>query len=220
MGGPRQSLSPTPRRVSVPSRVFATRPSLCRPPDACERIRPSASLCLPCLLGRRMLLAAFTPASLVGALRAEAPVTGLVLLRPNRITAGGHHGSVSRHSLLVPLRLYGSSGSSVESALRSEPDPVGGVLPQNRPRPSAAEQGAGSGARADDGVQAPANGNGAPRPPYELMCLVREKIKSGRPYMLPNAKSWTGLATGKVCDVGDVSIFRGGRVRGARSPWS
>ena len=181
-------------------------------PDACKRIRPSAPLCLPCLRGRRMLLSALTLASLVGALYARGPRDRLVPFRPNRITAGGHHGSVSRHSLLVPLRLYESSGSSVESALRSEPDPVGGVLPQNRPRPSAAEQGAGSRARADDRVQAPANGNGAPWPPYEIMCLVREKIKSGRPCILPNAKGWTGPATGKVRDMCAVSIFRRGRV--------
>lgn len=61
----------------------------------------------------------------------------------------------------------------------------------------------------DDGVQPSTNGNGVPWPPYELMCLVRDKITSGRMYMLPDAQCWIGPATGKVCVVCGVRIFGG-----------
>ena len=42
----------------------------------------------------------------------------------------------------------------------------------------------------------------------QALCLVRDKITSGRLYMLPDAQCWIGPATGKVCVVG-VRIFGG-----------
>src|SRR5439155_14129487 len=36
------------------------------------------------------------------------------------------------------------------------------------------------------------NGNGGYLPPYELGCLVRDKLKSGKLFILPNAKCWAG----------------------------
>ena len=54
-----------------------------------------------------------------------------------------------------------------------------------------------------------ATGNGAPWPPYELSCLVRDRIQSGRLYRLHNAKCWAGPATGKICAVCEQRIVAG-----------
>ena len=63
---------------------------------------------------------------------------------------------------------------------------------------------------ASDGeAQLPINGSGAYWPPYELACFVRDKIKSGKLSVLPNARCWAGPATGKLCVVCDVRIFGG-----------
>ena len=64
---------------------------------------------------------------------------------------------------------------------------------------------------ASDGeVHPPTNGNGGYLPPYELGCLVRDKLKSGKLFILPNAKCWAGPATGRVaCAVCDEIIFGG-----------
>src|SRR5204863_8060141 len=65
---------------------------------------------------------------------------------------------------------------------------------------------------ASDGeVHPPTNGNGGYLPPYELGCLVRDKLKRGELFVLPNAKCWAGPATGRVtCAVCDEILF--GRV--------
>jgi hypothetical protein len=55
----------------------------------------------------------------------------------------------------------------------------------------------------------PGTGNGAPWPPYELACLVRDRITSGKLPVLSNAKCWAGPATGKVCAVCEQCIVSG-----------
>jgi hypothetical protein len=46
-------------------------------------------------------------------------------------------------------------------------------------------------------------------PPHELAQLVAEKISSGALFVLTDAKSWAGPATGKQCAVCDEKIFSG-----------
>ena len=65
-------------------------------------------------------------------------------------------------------------------------------------------------AGASDGDWHPStNGNGVLWPPYELSCLIRDRIKSGRLPLLANAKCWAGPATGKVCAACEQCIVGG-----------
>jgi len=61
-------------------------------------------------------------------------------------------------------------------------------------------------------------GGASELPPHELGQLVAEKIASGVLFVLSDAKSWAGPATGKQCAVCDEKIYSGAEceIRGPR----